>query len=521
MAFEVGATVLILGLAATGVAPSPSEPTAISDGALQLQAPPAETVPAPPAPAPESPPAAAPGKRPPAATEPASETEEEKEGDGEGTADPAEAAPAAPAPAAPAPSAPSAEGANPAPEAPAPGAPASEATPPGAAAPTTSDAAAAPASAASAPEPLGAGPAPVAQEPVVAPAPVEKSDFQVGLTTPAGNATADKPADEVSLQQALGPGAAPMPTGLSLSVGASMSFGYSTFLIGSEFERDPSVDWSLSLGPAYLFAGGTRVSANASLSQELTLSGGADDPQTLIFGDVGLSVARPIYRFEKGPILSGSLSMQLPTSEASQTETLITSLGGRLSASQPIGGFFVSVGSGFRKNFHRYTNPVREPGTGRPFVTEDGLVIEEIVTGLTRNGGNELSGTAYFDGESNNTSMVWSNSAMAAYQLTDALALSLMYSLSHSWTYNSYPLDELSGVGATEGRGRNDSHGGTLSANYQATDQLGIGLGMSTFGPTRTADDKRIRFPFFAFEGKENNMTSFSISVTYTEKVGL
>jgi hypothetical protein len=512
MAFEVGATVLILGLAATGVAPNPNEPAAISGGVLQLQAPPVETVPAPDAPAPESPPAAAPGKRPPAATGPASETEEKKEGDAEGTTDTAEAAPAAPAP-----SAPSVEGANPAPGAPVSEVPASEALP---AEGATSDAA--PAPAALAPAPLGAGPsAPVAQEPVVAPAPVEKSDFQVGLTTPAGNATADKPPGEVSLQQALGPGAAPMPSGLSLSAGASMSFGYSTFLIGSEFERDPSVDWSLSLVPAYLFAGGTRVSASASLSQELTLSGGADDPQTLIFGDVGLSVARPIHRFQGGPILTGSLSMQLPTSEASQTETLITSLGGRLSASQPIGDFFVSVGSGFRKNFHRYTNPVREPGTGRPFVTEDGLVIEEVVTGLTRNGGNELSGTAYFDGESNNTSMVWSNSAMAAYQLTDALALSLMYSLSHSWTYNSYELDELSGVGATAGRGRNDSHGGTLSANYQATDQLGIGLGMSTFGPTRTADDKRIRFPFFAFEGKENNMTSFSISVTYTERVGL
>ena len=353
------------------------------------------------------------------------------------------------------------------------------------------------------------------------PAPVEKSDFQVGLATAAGAPTQDKPADEVSLQQTLGPGAQPMPTGLSLSVGASMSFGQSTFLIGSEFERDPSVDWSLSLVPAYLFPGNTRLSASASLSQELTLSGGSDDPQTLIFGDVGLSVARPLYRFEGGPILSGSLSMQLPTSEASQTETLVTSLGGRLSASQPLGGFFVSVSSGYRKNFHRYTSPVRDPGTGRPFVTEDGLVIEEIVTGLARNGGSELAGSAYFDGESNNTSMVWSNSAMAAYQLTDAIAFSLMYSLSHSWTYNSYELDELSGVGATEGRGRNDSHGGTLAANYQATDQLGIGLGMSTFGPTRTADDKRIRFPFFAFEGKENNMTSFSISVTYTEAVGL
>ncbi len=308
---------------------------------------------------------------------------------------------------------------------------------------------------------------------------------------------------------------------MSISVGTQMSFGQSTFQFGSEYTRDPMVDWSISLSPSYMFSDGTRLSASASLSQELTQSGGDDAPQTFIFSDVGLSAGRRLYKFEHGPSLFGSLGMQLPTSEGSRADTLLTSLGARLSASQPIGELSLSLGTGFRKNFHEYTHPTRDPSTGRGLTTRDGLVVDEVVTGIARLNGSELAGATYFDGESNNTSMVWSNSVSLFYPATEKLSFGISYNLSHSWTYDSYELDELSGVGARAGRGRRDSHGGSLSADYQALKQLGFGLGMATGGPTRTADDKRIRFPFFNFEGPESNMTTFFISATYTEAIPL
>jgi hypothetical protein len=182
---------------------------------------------------------------------------------------------------------------------------------------------------------------------------------------------------------------------------------------------------------------------------------------------------------------------------------------------------FLSFGTGFRKNFHRYTHPVRDPRAGEELVTRDGLVVEDVVTGIARFNGSELAGATYFDGESNNTSMVLSNSLSAFYPATEKLGLGISYNLSHSWTYESYPLDEQSGVGARGGRGRRDSHGGSVFANYEALEQLSFGLGMATGGPTRTADDKRIRFPFFNFEGEESNMTTFFISATYTESIPL
>jgi hypothetical protein len=117
--------------------------------------------------------------------------------------------------------------------------------------------------------------------------------------------------------------------------------------------------------------------------------------------------------------------------------------------------------------------------------------------------------------------MTLSNSISAFYPATEKLGFGISYNLSHSWTYESYDLDELSGVGAKEGRGRFDAHGGSLSAMYQALPNLMISAAMSTGGATRTADDKRIRFPFFNFEGEEANRTSFSLNVTLTEAVPL
>jgi hypothetical protein len=300
-----------------------------------------------------------------------------------------------------------------------------------------------------------------------------------------------------------------------------MSFGESTFQLGSEYARDPMVAWGLSVSPGFLFSDMTRVGASIGIDQELTQAAGDDEPQTIILGDLQLSVSRPLYSFEGGPMLFGSLSSQIPTSEASRVSSLVTSLGGRVTAAQPVSGVFLSFGTGFRKNFHRYTHPIRNPSTGETFVTRDGLVVEDLRTGIARAGGNELSGATYFDGGSNNTSMVLSNSISAFYPASEKIGLGLSYSLSHSWTYESYDLDELSGVGASAGRGRCDGHGASLFVTYQALANLGFSAAVSDGGATRTADDKSIRFPFFNSDGPESNMTSFSLSVTLTEAIPL
>lgn len=414
--------------------------------------------------------------------------------------------------------------------------PAPSAAPSPDAAPVTSPAVApaAPGTAAAAPASAEA-PAPASAEAVAAPASqvvegppaqgAQTAQVQVGLATtvpPGQSQLSTAPGKDETTPDPLNPQNQPMPGGLSVSVGTQLSVGSSLYpFVANEYVRNEIVNWGISFVPAYMFSDSTRVSASASLSQELTLSDSDDDPQTFIFGDIGLNVSRRLYQFENGPGIGGQISVQLPTSDASRTDTLITSVGARLNAMQNLGKFNVSLSSGFRKNFHEYTTSVRDPNTGRSLVTRDGLVIEDMVTGIARIGGSELAGATYFDGEALNTSMILSNGLSVSYMATDRLNFALSYNLSHSWTYESFELDEFSGVGATEGRGRRDSHGGGLSVSYQLLDNVGFGAGMNTGGPTRTADDKRIRFPFYAFEGAASNMTTFFISATYTEAIGL
>jgi len=333
----------------------------------------------------------------------------------------------------------------------------------------------------------------------------------------------DKPSSAEKAMEGDGePGEHRMPGGLSISLGGSMNVGTSSFVVNGGVSSNPLIDWGLSLTPSYSFSDSTRISASVSVNQEITKSDSDDDPQTLLFSDISLGVGRPIYRFETGTRISGGLNLRIPTSTSSRVDTLVTALGANLSAAQPVGKFAFSLNTGFRKNFHRYTHPVRDPGTGGSYTNADGLVIEDVVTGLSRTNGAELAGNTYFDGETNNTSMVLSGSLGASYVLDDHFSFAASYGLSSSWTYESYPLDEFSSPYATEGRGRRDSQTGTVSANYQASDSFSFGLGMVTAGGLWSADNQRYRFPFFAFAGgPESNMTTFFINATYTESIPL
>jgi hypothetical protein len=359
----------------------------------------------------------------------------------------------------------------------------------------------------------------VAQEP---PAPAALNPEQAVPPAPPGVGPgvipADKPADAVNVQP--GEQIDRRPTGLSLSLGAGMNFGSSTFA-GNGYTSNPMVDWSMSFSPSYSFADWTRISASTGISQELSQSDGDDQPQTLLFSDIQLSVARPLYSFDAGPRISGSLSSSLPLSTSSRADSLITTLGLGLNIGQGFGKFGVGLGAGFRKNFHRYTHPTRDANTRRALTTREGMVIEDVVTGIARQGGNELAGSTYFNGATNNTSMVMRASLNASYAANDRLGFNISYGLSKSFSYESYALDEFSSPYASEGRGVRDAQTGMLSGNYAVLENLAFGLGLVTAGGMFSADNKRYRFPFYALEGADSNLTTFFVNATYTEAIPL
>jgi hypothetical protein len=310
--------------------------------------------------------------------------------------------------------------------------------------------------------------------------------------------------------------------GLRISLSGQLTANEGTFRFDqNQYTRNPMLAWSTSLSPSYTFADSTRISASASLNQELTISDGDDDPQTLLFGDIQFGLSRPIYKFEDGgPRISGSLSASIPTSDSSRASTLRTTLGAGIGLGQQLSErWSLSFNTAVRKNFHEYTSPVRDPRASS-IVTRDGLAVVELSTGIARDGGPELRNEAtYVEPGVNNTSFSLSNGIGVSYSATEKLGFGLNYQLSNSWTYEGFARDELSGVGAQAGRGRRDSHAASISASYQLMDNLSLSAGVANGGATRTADDRRIRIPFLSFEGQE--LTMFSVGVTYTQPVPL
>ncbi len=388
-----------------------------------------------------------------------------------------------------------------------------------------------------APVPSAGEPGAVAQaSPEPSPGPASSVSGGAAGTAPAADAQKDKATGEAERDDSedLPPGSLPQPGGLSVNVGGSVLVGQSTFQRAS-YARNALVAWSGGLGVGYRLPDSTRIGARIGVNQELTLSDGDDDPQTLLLGDTGLSVARLLYNFEDGPQLFGSLSATIPTSKASRVATLVTSLNAGVSASQNVGPVALTFGTRYRKNFHRYTSSLRER-EGGTFVGEDGVErpistgyepigtgLIDPATGLTNVGGNQQIDVETLANEgSNNTSMSWSNSLSLFYMVESlpGLGLSAGYSLGHSWAYEGYARDELSGVGAESGVARRDRHGGSIGALY-FLGRVTLSMGMSTGGPTRSNDNKRIRFPFFNFDGPESNMTTFSLGVTLTESIPL
>jgi hypothetical protein len=235
-----------------------------------------------------------------------------------------------------------------------------------------------------------------------------------------------------------------------------------------------------------------------------------------LLSDIKLSLSRPLYRWDSTKTqISGELGVYAPTSLRSRFEGLYTALSASLSLQQPVGDFFFSFRTAFRKNFHQYSTPI---------LSEEDVVADQangLKTELARAGGSERVDAGIAVGMQNNVSHTWSNQLLAAYSFTDELTLSVMYALGHGWGYESYPVDELSAVGAQGGSRRGDSSTGDVSLSYQARDNFEIAAGVRTMASPRTADDKAIRFPFYEFNNAELNLSVFYLSATLTEKIPL
>jgi hypothetical protein len=249
-----------------------------------------------------------------------------------------------------------------------------------------------------------------------------------------------------------------------------------------------------------------------------------------MWSDISLGVSRPLHIFEStGTILTGALGASIPTSLASQTETLITSVGTQARVIQPIDSVFLSYGMGVTKNFHEYDTPIVECE-----VVLDGQCLPSnggsIPIALARRGDPALVASSGIATGGLNTEYSWTNGISAMWMASAKISAMIGYTLGYSWTYSQDPASEVdlasgldvgTGVGAKPGRGVRPSSSAIIGANYLVLPNVSLSGGVRTSSGLYDSDGQTLRFPFYEFEAEASNLSQFYLSATLTEQIPL
>lgn len=298
-------------------------------------------------------------------------------------------------------------------------------------------------------------------------------------------------------------------SGFGMGVSLDHSVGQGTFENAQYFAF---VGGSLVLAPRYGFSvGGVKLgaSANASVSYEYTPPDNAVG-RRYNWSDIGLGLSAPaIWKDEKftGIVVTPRIGLTLPVSIGSLFRGTITNLSGGIGLGRAFGRFNLGASVGVGRTF--YGEVTRNITDAESKLRDQQQNVIFICRTDSTNCG--LRGVP----------TLWSLSGglHASYSPIDRLSFGLGLNMSKGFKYYQ-GVDEFSSKAQTSngpavrGQGTADNMVGSLSASYQLTDALGISASMGTAQPPRSADNRRFRFPFYAFEGQENGYTSYSVALS-------
>jgi hypothetical protein len=278
--------------------------------------------------------------------------------------------------------------------------------------------------------------------------------------------------------------------------------------VADEHARNAYFGYSLAFAPSYAPSKDISIGLLVAMSQELTDSDIDTERQQVLLSDTRLSGSFAFGKIPTADIgVTGQARLFLPSSLASQHQTLVLGTGLLLALSRELGPVSLGLGTSFRKNFHRYSTPVLDGPQAVPFVNPRAGSAEVVEDGLAQAGTSNVSHSV-------------AGELSVRYTPLEPLSFGIAYGLSAGFTYRSVPLDHLSGVHADGGVGQRDLSSGTLSASYELDERFSFGAGVSTVGPPLTADGKSPRFPFWDFESEADNLTTFYVDATFTESLG-
>lgn len=226
-------------------------------------------------------------------------------------------------------------------------------------------------------------------------------------------------------------------------------------------------------------------------------SGGANEPQEFSLLDVGVGASWKGYTVEAIDLkIKPSMSVDLPTSKASQLQTMLFAVGGTVGLSRK---FLESLNLSLSSSVINYQYQSQQKAASAKaigvFRANESCAGEVCVPGYL------------------NTEWIWSLSGSASFEIIKDLSASVSYGLTNYYGYET-PDDQYTSKFAVAGRGFSQLTSGQVRLNYTVNDHLSVSGGTYSVQPPMTEDGDSFRFPWWNFQGAAANWSAVTMSVT-------
>jgi hypothetical protein len=329
---------------------------------------------------------------------------------------------------------------------------------------------------------------------------------------------------------ALLPSAAPLAESLGVSASVGTSVGAGTF-VASRFADAPFYASTLVLSPSLALSDHLNLRLTVSGTYEwtrwVTPCRPAWGPRTTgaptvdcsdsdegnarrwDLGDPGLTLSHAQLASFAGVVLGGRAELTLPASRASRATGLLGGLGAGLEAQRSFGRVSIWADLGLRKFL-----------VGSEANALDAADVEDARIPITRCASFRRTDCVLLSGFV--ASWMTSASLGLRVNLTDTLStgLSLAYAYTRSFgsggDARSAVRSDVNGERVVDGLNEADTTAGDVDVSWTPRDDLTLVLGVGSVQPARTADGKRLRFPFWDWVSPANNFSALSFEVRLT-----
>lgn len=250
------------------------------------------------------------------------------------------------------------------------------------------------------------------------------------------------------------------------------------------------------------------IAAETGFSQWMSKAGGSNGKYEFRWADTTVGLSREIWSYKDKDTkfnfdLAAGLDFTLPTSKASISQNLYTTIAPTLGFNIGLAGLSFSYAITYAHSFHEYTSSTYDPSE---------------VDILSRSTGNEILSAHDVAAGGVLPEIAVINEFALTYKFIEQLALAVGLGFGDIWSYDNGTItkdDEFVGMYSKVGRGHSQYSKGTLALTYTPISYLSLTLGMTSTQPWKTADNKTVRFPWFDTVSPSKNYTKFLFNIAF------